>query len=422
MIAGFLERLLRQFIVTKFPLLQIAINMVIIIQGGFWRPATGRKLHNQGWGNMKIFNWAVLSRTWLLIVLVFLLAVPGTTLAASHMEVIAEGLNNPRGLNFGPTGALYVAEAGTGGECIPIEYQGEQTEVCVGNTGSITRIYKGEQVRIAAGLPSLAGGADGAFTTGAHDIFFMGNGNAIVVTGLGADPAARMQLGDLGKKFGRLLTMKPNGKLQYRNDISAYESAANPDGGLVLALPGKQIVVDAGANALFEVSTNGKIKTLAVFPDRIVPVPPLPFLPPGVTEIPMQSVPTTVALGPDGAYYVGELTGFPFPAGEARIYRVVPGSAPEVFADGFTAIIDIAFAPDGSLYVLEIAANGLLEAELNGDFAGALIKVAPDGTRTTVASEGLVLPGGVAVGKDGYVYVTNYSTFPGMGQVLKIMP
>jgi hypothetical protein len=378
---------------------------------------------------MKVQRRAILSKALLLIMLVLLLAAPGTTIAASDMQVIAEGLNNPRGLAFGPNGALYVAEAGTGGECIPVVLHGEETEVCVGNTGSITRIHKGVQERIATGLPSLAGAADGAFTTGPHDISFQGNGGAYIVTGLGADPAARAQLGNLGSKFGRLVTMKPNGKVQYRSDISAYEAKANPDGGMVdsnpyavLALPGKQIVADAGANALLEVSANGKIKTLAVFPDRIVPVPPLPFLPPGLTEMPMQSVPTTVTMGPDGAYYVGELTGFPFPKGEARVYRVVPGSEPEIYADGFTAIIDIAFGPDGSLYVLEIAANGLLEAELGGDFGGALIKVAPDGTRTIVADEGLVLPGGVAVGKDGYLYVTNYSTFPGMGQVLKIMP
>jgi sugar lactone lactonase YvrE len=93
----------------------------------------------------------------------------------------------------------------------------------------------------------------------------------------------------------------------------------------------------------------------------------------------------------------------------------VPGSEPEIFASGFSAIIDIAFGSDGSLYVLEIAANGLLEAELNGNFAGALIKVAPDGTRTTV-TEDLVLPGGIAVGKDGYLYVTNYSTFLAWGK------
>ncbi len=62
----------------------------------------------------------------------------------------------------------------------------------------------------------------------------------------------------------------------------------------------------------------------------------------------MDSVPTPVVLGRDGAFYVGELTGFPFPVGGARIYRVVPGHAPQVFADSFTSVIDIAFARDGT--------------------------------------------------------------------------
>jgi hypothetical protein len=35
-----------------------------------------------------------------------------------------------------------------------------------------------------------------------------------------------------------------------------------------------------------------------------------------------------VVVGPDGAYYVSQLTGFPFPVGAANVYRVVPGSAP----------------------------------------------------------------------------------------------
>jgi hypothetical protein len=38
-----------------------------------------------------------------------------------------------------------------------------------------------------------------------------------------------------------------------------------------------------------------------------------------------------------------------FSVGAARVYRVVPGKAPTVFADGFTNIIDIAFRPDRSL-------------------------------------------------------------------------
>jgi hypothetical protein len=43
------------------------------------------------------------------------------------------------------------------------------------------------------------------------------------------------------------------------------------------------------------------------------------------TRVPAEAVPTAVAVGPDGAYYVSELTGFPFSKGAARIWRVAPG-------------------------------------------------------------------------------------------------
>src|SRR5690606_12626745 len=122
---------------------------------------------------------------------------------------------------------------------------------------------------------------------------------------------------------------------------------------------------------------------------------------------------TTVVRGPDGALYVGQLTGFPFPEGGARVYRVVPGQKPTVYASGFTNIIDIAFSGK-DLYVLEIAANGLL----SGDPQGALIKVGKRNRHTTVLSEGLNMPGGLAI-RDGYAYVSNCSVCPGQGSVLK---
>ena len=133
----------------------------------------------------------------------------------------------------------------------------------------------------------------------------------------------------------------------------------------------------------------------------------------------MQAVPTAVAKGPDGALYVGELTGFPFPVDGANVYRVpADGGDPVVFASGFTNIIDIAFGPDGSLYVLEITKNGLL----SGDLTGALIHVDSNGSQHEIASAGLVAPGGVAVGRDGMLYVTNFSVLPGAGQVVRIQP
>jgi sugar lactone lactonase YvrE len=132
----------------------------------------------------------------------------------------------------------------------------------------------------------------------------------------------------------------------------------------------------------------------------------------------VQAVPTTVTRGPDGALYVGQLTGFPFPVGGARVYRVVPGQSPTIFADGFTNIIDMAFARDGTLYVLEITGNGLQ----SGDPTGALMKVGRDGSKSTILKQPLMMPGGIALGPDGAIYVTNKSTFAGTGEVLRIRP
>ena len=35
------------------------------------------------------------------------------------LKVVADGLDNPRGIGFGPDGALYVAESGSGGPVTP---------------------------------------------------------------------------------------------------------------------------------------------------------------------------------------------------------------------------------------------------------------------------------------------------------------
>ena len=129
----------------------------------------------------------------------------------------------------------------------------------------------------------------------------------------------------------------------------------------------------------------------------------------------MQAVPTSVVKGPDGALYVGQLTGFPFPVGGANVYRVVPGKAPKVFASGFTNIIDLAFGPHGKLYVLEIAQNGLL----SGDPTGALIRVKRNGSRDVVMSDGLTMPGGLAL-RHHAAYVSNCGVCPGVGSVLHI--
>jgi len=150
------------------------------------------------------------------------------------------------------------------------------------------------------------------------------------------------------------------------------------------------------------------VSTIAVIPDRLVSF--------NGEEVPMDAVPTTDVRGPDGAYYVGQLTGFPFPVGGARVYRVVPGHKPQVYARGFTNIIDIAFDPRGRLYVLEITHNGLLSEEPYG----ALIRVNKDGSKKMLLDEGLNFPGGLVVRSAHEMYVTNCSVCPDAGEVLRI--
>ena len=182
---------------------------------------------------------------------------------------------------------------------------------------------------------------------------------------------------------------------------------SNPAGGTIDSNPfkiarlgGNVVVADAGGNAIIQVD-DGVLSTFAVFPNRVVPGP-------GGAPIPMQPVPTSVAEGPDGALYVGQLTGFPFPVGGAAVFRVVQGSEPEVFADGFTNIIDIAFDREGALYVLQISKNGLL----SGNPVGALIKVSPGGEREELFPGALIAPGGMTIGRDGSIYVTRFATLP----------
>jgi hypothetical protein len=356
----------------------------------------------------------------LLTVLAGLLSLGGTAVAHTpSLKVVASGLDNPRGLDVSRWGgSIYVAEAGRGGDgpCAPSPEGGE---VCVGSTGAVTKIWRGGQRRVVTGLPSLAG-ADGT-ATGPHDVALKGWGGLHVIVGLGGNLEARAAFGPLGAGLGHLYSVSPWGRARSVADLVAFEAAEDPDGEGVDSNPysvvsrwGKPVVADAGGNDLVSVRRRG-LSALAVFPSRLVPAPPgIPDLPP---ELPMQSVPTSVVVGPDGALYVGELTGFPFPVGGARIYRVEPGEAPEVYAEGFTNVIDIAFDRRGNLYVLEIATNGLL----SGDPTGALYRVSrKGGERKLVISEGLEAPGGLAISRSGDIFISNRSTSVGTGEVVRL--
>jgi hypothetical protein len=323
-----------------------------------------------------------------------------------------------------PSGSIWVAEAGRGGDmlCVPGP---EGDDVCLGDSGAITRVFRrGGSERIVTGLPSMAN-PDGTQAIGPSDVSFGANGNLYATQGLGANPAIRAGLPDFASTTaGHLLRIHRAAETWSAiADVAGFEAAENPDGGLpdsnpqgLLARGGGWTVADAGANALLRVSGTGSIRTLGVFPDRMVDAPPFLGLPTGA-QIPMQAVPTTVVRRGDW-YYVGQLTGFPFPVGAASVWRVpVAGGDPEVWAEGFTNIIDIALGPNGSLYVLEISHVGLLAG-----LGGALYRVDRDGEKHLLLTDPLQAPGGIAVDADGSLLVTNCGVCPGGGQLLRVTP
>jgi hypothetical protein len=340
-------------------------------------------------------------------------------------EVIASGLNNPRGLTFAPNGALFVAEAGLGGSgpC----FESPEGDSCFGHSGSVTRIGKAGQRRVLTGLPSFAAEADGTAGIGPSDVAFGKNRRMYVTVGLGLDLDFSKTLPEL-HEMGELISTKvhrkwwhPTSRPRTVADLAAFEDRFNPTGdeenvnpNSVISTRHSRVVADAGANDLLRVTRHGRVKVLATFPDRMVVAPDFLGLPPG-TKVPMDAVPTSVVKGPDGALYVGQLTGFPFPVGGANVYRIAPGKKPRVYARGFTNIIDLGFDHRGRLHVLEIFTNGLLSE----DPTGALIRVGRHGHQHVVMSEGLITPAGLAI-RGHSAYVSNCGTCGSGGEVLRI--
>ena len=243
-------------------------------------------------------------------------------------------------------------------------------------------------------------------------------------------------------------------------NLGAFEAAVNPDQfwndgapdsnpfGIALLTGGHVLVADAGANTILAVDHGGGIDWVAVLTPQQASTAYFKSLvgcTPGDVEGPCglpptieaQPVATSIAIGPDGAYYAGELTGFPGTPGLSRVWRiragsrhvVCPSAACTLVASGFTSIVDLAFGADGTLYVVELDAAGWLAAEiLSGGFPISPVdggRVQACDVRTgqcVVRAAGLDLPAAITIGKDGVVWIAENATIRGGAARVRALP
>lgn len=274
---------------------------------------------------------------------------------------------------------------------------------------------------------------------GVTDVDVINPTSMIAVTGGGPDATA-----------AKLWRIK-KGVVSLWADLRAFEATVNPDGAEinpnpfdVQALPGgRALVADAGANALLIVEPDGTIDWIATLPSEPVSTanvkvlfgcpfgpPPICGLPPA---IPAQAVTPSVAIGPDGAYYIGELKGFPAPTGASKVWRIDPaarnvhcdGIVPEcaVVASGFTSIIDVAFDRRGTMYVTELDEASWFAVEVTFNPIGGTVnacRLNAGSWDCAPLEQNLATPTGVASDATGRVYVNNHSLEGGAAEVLTI--
>lgn len=327
-----------------------------------------------------------------ILLLIVLLAGMSPT-AAQDTDVIADGLNNPRGLYYDASGALWITEAGTGGDFTADTDMGPVT---YGGTAQVRVVEPGTAgaVPVLGGFPSAQGFDD---IIGINSVYVDADG-IWLTTGLGpvADPLveALIQINPETLRIGQMI------------DLHAYEAENNPDEDFVVSNPhdiavsddGTLYIIDASGNSLLTWTPDDGLQLFHVWLD-------LP-------------VPTAVDIGLDGSIYVGFLSAFPFEQGTARVEKWSPdGELLETYG-GLTGVTDVLVGDDGALYAVQLA-SGYGDLGWIAD-SGSVVMVSDTGVEPL--AEGLNYPYRLALSPDGGLAVTVNAAFSpaGSGRVIKL--
>lgn len=356
----------------------------------------------------------------------FLLSSAATAQWNAEPEVIVSGLDQPIGLTVDGNDRLWVSEMGArpqpGGP--PFSFNGRLSYIDLDSETPVVNLFLDGLANALNGEEELAG-AHHLLSSGRRLWLVSGGPPSFIVPTMGSVHEMKI------KK--RTLRSAPHeatdGTIRQSIDVAGFALEQGfPDSNAYSVAIGPRrdlFIADSGANAIFRY--NRRTQEMSVF----ATLPEIENTP-GPYPLFSDAVPTKIIAADDfefeqdddshhdsknkePAFYVGQLTGYPFTQGSSRIWALYRNGSMKPVVEGMTTVVDIAIDPEeDALVVVSIG-------EWRNDFGffqpgtGSIVSIDEDGDVSTVIDQ-LFAPTAVAFDEDGNLYTSSVAT----GNILKL--